>query len=138
MTTLLPPLATAQSKFCERSTPAPPDDEVKARHEKFVDAFLVKKDVVEAFTYIASDYINNGARGGAQGALDFLSRVWTNQTITVRRTHYATNTSRLNYDGAYGKNIIDRYRWEGGCIAEHWDRGEVWPEEGDKGSGAGG
>jgi hypothetical protein len=57
MTTLLPPLATAQSKFCERSTPAPTDDEVKARHEKFVDAFLVKKDVVEAFTYIASDYI---------------------------------------------------------------------------------
>jgi hypothetical protein len=94
--------------------------------------------------------------------------VWANQTITVRRTHYAANTSRLNYDGAYGKNIIDRYRWEGGCIAEHvgtlpipsgwllskrqlrgfladtatygqkWDRGEVWPEEGDKGSGAGG
>jgi hypothetical protein len=93
--------------------------------------------------------------------------VWANQTITVRRTHYAANTSRLSYDGAYGKNIIDRYRWEGGCIAEHvgtlpllragffrndgcrgfladtatygqkWDRGEVWPEEGDKGSGAG-
>ncbi|KAK3352778.1 hypothetical protein B0T25DRAFT_453631 [Lasiosphaeria hispida] len=120
-------VAIRQSKFCERSSPAPPDAEVKARHDKFVDAFLVKKDVVEAFTYIAADYINNGAANGAQGALDFLSRVWKNQTIAIHRTQYNNNTSLLNYDGSYGKNIIDRYRWTGGCIAEHWDRGEVWP-----------
>ena len=46
-----------KGKFCEKVSPAPPDAEIKARHDKFVDAFLVKKDVVEAFTYIAPEYI---------------------------------------------------------------------------------
>jgi len=72
--------------------------------------------------------------------------VWGNQTITVHRTLYKENYSWLNYAGMAGSNIIDRYRWEGGCIVQHvsvilkvskwvmliwmlhkWDRGEVWP-----------
>jgi hypothetical protein len=50
-------LSTRQGKFCEKTFPAPPDDVIKARHDKFVDAFLVKKDIVETFTYIAPEYI---------------------------------------------------------------------------------
>ena len=44
-------------KFCDKVSPAPPDDEVRARHEAFADAFLVKKDVRLAFEYIAPEYI---------------------------------------------------------------------------------
>jgi len=46
-----------KGKFCEKSTAPLLDSDVRARHDKFVDAFLVKKDVVEAFTYIAPEYI---------------------------------------------------------------------------------
>jgi len=46
-----------QGKFCEKVFPAPSDDVIKARHDKFVDAFLVKKDIVETFSYIAPEYI---------------------------------------------------------------------------------
>lgn len=45
------------AKFCKKIVPAPEDDEISARHEKFADAFLVKKDVRLAFTYIAPEYI---------------------------------------------------------------------------------
>ena len=96
------------------------------------------------------------AQNGAQWALNLLSGFWPSQRITVRRTLYRNNTSWLNYDGSAGSNIIDRYRWEGGCIVEHvsfptqvflgtgcakltvrtansdgpswqWDAGERWP-----------
>lgn len=45
------------AKFCTKVFPAPDDDEIKARHEKFADAFLVKKDLRLAFTYVAPEYI---------------------------------------------------------------------------------
>ncbi|KAK5654268.1 hypothetical protein OQA88_7444 [Cercophora sp. LCS_1] len=124
-------LVPRQGKFCQKVSPAPSDDQVKAKHDKFVDAFLVKKDIVETFTYIAPEYINNNVSSpdGAQRALDFLSRVWGNQNITIHRTRYRENYSWLNYAGMAGNNIIDRYRWEGGCIVQHWDRGETWPTD---------
>lgn len=62
---------------------------------------------------------NISSPDGAQRALDFLSRVWNNQNITIHRTLYRNNTSWLNYAGMAGNNIIDRYRWEGGCIVQH-------------------
>ncbi|KAK4450165.1 hypothetical protein QBC34DRAFT_297666 [Podospora aff. communis PSN243] len=124
-------IAPRQGKFCEKVSPAPPDDVIKARHDKFVEAFLVKKDINETFTYIAPEYINNNVTSpdSAQRALDFLARVWGNQNITIHRTRYKENYSWLNYAGMAGSNIIDRYRWEGGCIVQHWDRGEVWPAD---------
>lgn len=45
------------SQFCTKTTPTPSDDEVKTRHDKFADAFLIKKDVKLVFTYIAPEYI---------------------------------------------------------------------------------
>lgn len=26
-----------------------------------------------------------------------------------------------------GKDVVDRYRWNGNCIVEHWDQGEKMP-----------
>ena len=62
---------------------------------------------------------NPMAQNGAQWALNLLGGIWGGQNIRVRRTLYRNNTSWLNYDGSFGSNIIDRYRWEGGCIVEH-------------------
>ncbi|KAK3319853.1 hypothetical protein B0T19DRAFT_273419 [Cercophora scortea] len=121
-------LGARGDKFCAKIFPAPGDAEVKNRHDKFVDAFLVKKDVALAFENIAPEYVNHNpfAQNGAAWALNFLKDIWGSQQITIRRTLYRNNTSWINYDGSWG-TIIDRYRWEGGCIVEHWDSGETWP-----------
>ena len=42
---------------CKRAAPEPTEPETKARHDKFVNAFLVKKNITEAFEYIVEDYI---------------------------------------------------------------------------------
>lgn len=121
-------LSPRQVKFCEKSATEPTEAETKARFDKFADAFLVKKDLVEAFSYIAPEYINHNpaARNGAQFAFDFLSPIWPSQRITVIRTLFRGNQGWLNYRNSFG-TIVDRYRWERGCIVEHWDAGEQMP-----------
>ena len=42
---------------CQRADPPPTEEETSARFDKFVDAFVVNKNISEAFTYIAEDYI---------------------------------------------------------------------------------
>ncbi|KAH7364646.1 hypothetical protein BKA65DRAFT_447692 [Rhexocercosporidium sp. MPI-PUGE-AT-0058] len=102
--------------------------ETEARHEKFVDAFIIKKDITEAFRYIAEDYINHNpfAQNGSDSAWGILSSIWGNQTITVLETRFISPQGWLNYQSAFG-TIVDRFRWEEGCIAEHWDQGEQMP-----------
>ncbi|KAL8341970.1 hypothetical protein RB601_005244 [Gaeumannomyces tritici] len=117
-----------QVKFCEKMVKEPAEEETKARFDKFADAFLVKKDLVEAFGYIAPEYINHNpaAKNGAQFAFDLLSPLWPSQRITVIRTLFRGNQGWLNYRNSFG-TIVDRYRWEKGCIVEHWDAGERMP-----------
>ncbi|KAL8376790.1 hypothetical protein RB595_007758 [Gaeumannomyces hyphopodioides] len=117
-----------QVKFCEKMAEEPTEEETKARFDKFADAFIVKKDLVEAFGYIAPEYINHNpaAKNGAQFAFDLLSPIWGSQRITVIRTLFRGNMGWLNYRNSFG-TIVDRYRWEKGCIVEHWDAGERMP-----------
>lgn len=49
---------------------------------------------------------------------DILSPIWGSQSITVLRTKFESPQSWLNYRNGFG-TVVDRYRWEGGCIAEH-------------------
>lgn len=42
---------------CVRMTPAPDANATKARFDAFAQAFIYKKNITEAFTYIAQDYI---------------------------------------------------------------------------------
>ncbi|KAG4426554.1 hypothetical protein IFR04_000436 [Cadophora malorum] len=102
--------------------------DTKERFEKFADAFIVKLDITEAFTYIVEDYINHNplAQNGSDSAWGILSPIWGNQTITVLGTKFISPQGWLNYQSAFG-TIVDRFRWEGGCIVEHWDQGEVFP-----------
>ena len=42
---------------CKAISPPPTEAETKARHDAFASAFLVRKNLTEAFTYISSTYI---------------------------------------------------------------------------------
>ncbi|KAH9870196.1 hypothetical protein J1614_007119 [Plenodomus biglobosus] len=103
--------------------------QTKARSEAFAQAFIYKKDISEAFKYIVKDYINHNpaAQNGSDSAWNLLSPIWASQTITPLRTTFKSPQSWLNYQtGSFGE-VVDRFRWEGGCIAEHWDQGEKFP-----------
>ncbi|KAF2241112.1 hypothetical protein BU26DRAFT_535396 [Trematosphaeria pertusa] len=116
---------------CERMTPAPNATETKARFDKFANAFIYTKNITEAFSYITKEYINHNpaAQNGFDSAWNILSPIWGSQNITPLRTTFngTSNMGWLNYrSGSFGE-VVDRYRWEGGCIAEHWDQGEKYP-----------
>jgi len=45
---------------CVRTTPAPSECQTEARFNEFANAFIVTKNITEAFTFIAEDYIVRG------------------------------------------------------------------------------
>ncbi|KAH8598882.1 hypothetical protein B0O99DRAFT_591492 [Bisporella sp. PMI_857] len=112
--------APAKPKPCQPITPAPNATETKARFDKFAYEFLVTKNITAAFEYINQGYINHNpaAQNGFDSAWNILSPIWGNQQITVLRTQFTSPQGWLNYRSGFGE-IVDRYRWEAGCIAEH-------------------
>ncbi|KAL6703945.1 hypothetical protein ACN47E_008883 [Coniothyrium glycines] len=104
--------------------------QTKARAQAFAQAFIYKKDITEAFKYIVEDYINHNplAQNGSDSAWGILSPIWASQDITPLRTAFVNPQSWLNYRSSFGE-IVDRFRWEGGCIVEHWDQGERFPSK---------
>lgn len=42
---------------CVRTTPAPSECQTEARFNEFANAFIVTKNITEAFTFITEDYI---------------------------------------------------------------------------------
>jgi predicted SnoaL-like aldol condensation-catalyzing enzyme len=97
------------------------EPETKTRSEAFAQAFIYKKDITEAFKYISKDYINHNpaAQNGSDSAWNILSPIWGSQNITPLRTAFQAPQSWLNYRTTGFGEVVDRYRWEGGCIVEH-------------------
>ena len=58
------------------------------------------------------------AQKGFANALDILGPFWGGQQLTLLQTHFEGNMSWVNYQSSLG-NIVDRFRWEAGCIVEH-------------------
>ena len=118
-------------KPCVRMSPAPDANATKARFDTFAEAFIYKKNITKAFEFIAQDYINHNpaAQNGFDSAWNILSPIWNQQNITPLRTLYngTSNQGWLNYRTTSFGEVVDRYRWEAGCIAEHWDQGEKFP-----------
>ncbi|KAH7305879.1 hypothetical protein B0I35DRAFT_516130 [Stachybotrys elegans] len=116
---------------CAPIVPEPTEEETEARHDAFANAFLVTKNLTNAFEYISSTYINHNpfAEDGPDAALDFLGPVWPGIQITVLRTKFQGDQGWLNYQASGIGTVVDRFRWESGCIVEHWDVGEVYPED---------
>ncbi|KAH6842184.1 hypothetical protein B0I37DRAFT_447696 [Chaetomium sp. MPI-CAGE-AT-0009] len=115
---------------CVRMDPPPTQEETEARFNAFVEVFVGKsKSLAKAFEYIAADYINHNpaAQNGSQSAWDILSPFWDRSSHTYLRSTIKDNMSWVNYrSGGFGE-VVDRFRWDAGCIAEHWDQGEVYP-----------
>ncbi|KAF5226911.1 hypothetical protein FAUST_12107 [Fusarium austroamericanum] len=114
---------------CERVTPEPCELQTQERFNRFAYAFIYEKNLTKAFEYIAVDYINHNpfAQNGSAAALDILGPVWGNTTILPFRTRFKDNMGWLNYNASGIGEVVDRFRWEGGCIVEHWDVGETYP-----------
>ncbi|OAL44953.1 hypothetical protein IQ07DRAFT_549336 [Pyrenochaeta sp. DS3sAY3a] len=139
-TPLSPPSALAPATLNTRQTapvkPAPcvrnPATSVrvtKKRAQKFAKAFIYEQDISKAFEFIAADYINHNplAQNGSDSAWGILSPIWAAQNFTAQRTAFDFPQSWVGYTSAAFGPIVDRFRWEGGCIVEHWDQGEVFP-----------
>ena len=58
------------------------------------------------------------AKNGSASAWGILSPIWGSQNITPLRRKFQSPMSWVNYRSGFGE-VIDRFRWEGGCIAEH-------------------
>lgn len=58
------------------------------------------------------------AEDGFKEALDILGPFWGSQQLTLLRTHFEGDMSWVNYQSSFGQ-IVDRFRWEDGCIVEH-------------------
>ncbi|KAF4968329.1 hypothetical protein FSARC_4275 [Fusarium sarcochroum] len=114
---------------CEAIHPPPTEHTTRKRFHKFAHAFVLTKNLTEAFSYIANNYTNHNpyADDGFDVAWDFLAPVWPTTNITLYRTLFTDDMGRLNYNASGVGEVIDRFRWENGCIVEHWDVGEVWP-----------
>ncbi|CZR65800.1 uncharacterized protein PAC_15700 [Phialocephala subalpina] len=117
-------------KPCQPISPTPTEEETHARFDKFADEFIVKKNITGAFEYISEGYINHNpaAENGFDSAWNILSPIWGNQSITPLRTKFNGTYGWLDYQTSSFGEVVDRYRWEAGCIAEHWDQGEKFPE----------
>ncbi|KAF2729253.1 hypothetical protein EJ04DRAFT_447611 [Polyplosphaeria fusca] len=119
----------AKPKPCEPMSPAPTEEETKARFDQFAKAFIYDKNITRAFEFINKGYINHNpaAQNGFDSAWNILSPMWGSGSITPIRTAFKSPQGWLNYkSGSFGE-VVDRYRWEAGCIAEHWDQGEKFP-----------
>ncbi|KAK8068926.1 hypothetical protein PG994_005542 [Apiospora phragmitis] len=124
------PAAVVTPPPCVAMTPAPSVEETQARFDKFANAFLVTKNLTEAFEYIAASYRNHNpfASGDGPGpALDVLGPIWPSTQITVLGTTFQSPQGWLHYRNSMSGEIVDRYRWDAGCIVEHWDQGEKYP-----------
>ncbi|KIM23467.1 hypothetical protein M408DRAFT_320746 [Serendipita vermifera MAFF 305830] len=101
----------------------------RAAMKDFADLFLVQKNIRKAFDdYIPGDYINHnpGAQSGRQNALNALEPFLANSNLkfTLSAVFAGEGFGYLHYKLSFsGTNmaVMDRYRFQGTCIVEHWD-----------------
>lgn len=59
------------------------------------------------------------ARNGSASAWSILSPIWQSISHTYLRSTIKGDMSWVNYRAAGLGEVVDRFRWEAGCIAEH-------------------
>ncbi|KAF7368506.1 Snoal-like polyketide cyclase family protein [Mycena venus] len=94
----------------------------------FSDSFYVKQNVSEAFTYIVKDYINHNVNvlDGIESAFDYLApRLATNTPQQIIHQTFSAPYGWVHHIVEPGNveptAIVDVYRFNGSCVAEHWD-----------------
>ncbi|KAK4455104.1 hypothetical protein QBC34DRAFT_465050 [Podospora aff. communis PSN243] len=106
---------------CVALNPPPTEDQMKARFDAFANAFLVTKNLTEAFSYISKSYKQHrpGVQDGPDFVLDVLGPIWPTITITEPRWTSNAEFGWLNYKTSVFGEIVDKYKFEAGCITEH-------------------
>ncbi|KAI6088333.1 hypothetical protein F4821DRAFT_93589 [Hypoxylon rubiginosum] len=115
---------------CVAMDPAPSEDETAERFDSFANALIIQRNLTKAFEYVSSTYINHDPHilgDGPNAALDGLSTFWNFTTLSGLRQTFEGEQGWLNYEASGMGPIVDRFRFEAGCIVEHWDVGEVFP-----------
>ncbi|KAI1442538.1 hypothetical protein F5Y02DRAFT_420924 [Annulohypoxylon stygium] len=109
---------------CTFVNPSPSEEETRERFETFANAFMVKHNLTEAFEYVSSIYINHSPLSPGNGpdiALSTLSTFWDHIKITPLDRKFEGGMGWIEYKAMPKGVITDRFRWESGCIVEHWD-----------------
>ncbi|KAK4205571.1 hypothetical protein QBC40DRAFT_162612 [Triangularia verruculosa] len=105
--------------------PAATQEETTARFAEFVEVFVgSRKNISRAFEFINH---NPMAQNGHAAAWNILGNMWGGIQHRYIRSTIRGDMSWVNYSAPGFGTIVDRFRWEGGCIAEHWDQGERYP-----------
>jgi predicted SnoaL-like aldol condensation-catalyzing enzyme len=100
----------------------------------FVKRFYVDKSVRTAFMdHVSESYIqhNPSALSGRQVAIDALSGIVPSVKYTIMHQGVVNGTGyvhyRMDYSGSSPTAVVDVFRFDGGCIMEHWDVAQARP-----------
>jgi predicted SnoaL-like aldol condensation-catalyzing enzyme len=105
------------------------------RFTEFIDELYLEKDVSAAFTkYVREDYIQHNpfVGSGAQPALQYLAALLPQLEVTFYHTAFDQGIGWIHYRVQGGPlpvetAIVDVYRFNECCVAEHWDVIEPLP-----------
>ena len=109
--------------------------------DKFVDTFYNKRDVLGAKAFLNADYINHNpyVPDGADAAINSLAASgYFNGTfgyMNVRGPNLLNPVGVVHYRYVYSDQyptptaVVDIFRMEGACVAEHWDVSQVLPSD---------
>ncbi|ORY58720.1 uncharacterized protein BCR38DRAFT_399678 [Pseudomassariella vexata] len=114
---------------CRALVPAPRSQLTERRFDDFARDLLVRKSLTDAFRYVSASYKNNNPSvgDGPGAAIDALAPAWPNIQFSNIHTAFRGNTGWLSYTASGQGQIVDRFKWKSGCIVEHWDQGESFP-----------
>ncbi|KAI2627595.1 hypothetical protein GGR54DRAFT_422440 [Hypoxylon sp. NC1633] len=115
---------------CVAMDPLPSEEETQSRFHEFAEAFVVEMNITKSFQYVSSSYVNHNpmaTQNGPGPAIAVLSQLFTITKLKPGRAAFDGDMSWLNYNASGFGEITDRFRWEAGCIVEHWDQGEKFP-----------
>ena len=127
------PFVTATSHPAPSSSCIPHPVSAHERREIFdsyVNAFYVKKNLTKVFQlYVDSTYIQHNpfVANGPAAALAFLGTIWQSQNLTILHTALDGNLGWIHFkdvelpEAARPVAIVDIVRFDGSCVAEHWD-----------------
>ncbi|UKZ77624.1 hypothetical protein TrVFT333_005348 [Trichoderma virens FT-333] len=117
-----------------------PGQKVAARDQAinfatFVQELYFKKDVATAFTdHALESYIQHNPlmEQGRAAAISFLGENFPKWNVTVRHHGFDNGIGWVHwklegFGTARYNAVVDVFRYEGGCIAEHWDSIQAAP-----------
>ncbi|EUC44104.1 hypothetical protein COCMIDRAFT_6515 [Bipolaris oryzae ATCC 44560] len=122
-----PRAALAKPAPCVRD-PSATEMQNKARFNTFVQALIYKPDITEAFSYVAQDYVNHGIPllNGFDTGWDVFSLTWDLSSITPLGSTFQYPQGWVKYKKQF-REVVERFRMDGGCIVEHWVQNEEVP-----------